>query len=125
MEKQLSNEYVFKALVELQKHRGRQNAVSMAELYEKVYGETPRDKISSTRPLRRVLTELRKMGFPVCSVMTGKETGYFLAETAEEIESFCETMEKRVMKTLYLLSRVKKLSLPEYLGQLKLKEVEK
>lgn len=65
------------------------------------------------------------MGFPVCSAMIGKETGYFLAETAEEIEKFCETMEKRVMKTLYLLSRVKKLSLPEYLGQLKLKEVEK
>jgi len=118
----MENEHVFKTLIELQKHRGRQNAVSMAELYERVYGETPKDKISSTRPLRKVLTELRKMGFPVCSAMTGKETGYFLAETAEEIEQFCEAMEKRVMKTLYLLSRVKKLSLPDYLGQLKLKE---
>lgn len=118
----MDKEYVFRALVELQKHRGKQNAIPMAELYERVYGETPRDKISSTRPLRRVLTELRKMGFPVCSAMTGKETGYFLAETAEEIEAFCETMERRVMKTLYLLSRVRKLSLPEYLGQLKIKE---
>lgn len=118
----MDNEKVFKALVELQKHRGRQRAIPMAELYEKVFGETPRDKISSTRPLRRVITELRKMGFPVCSAMIGRETGYFLAETAEEIEKFCETMEKRVMKTLYLLSRVKKLSLPEYLGQLKIKE---
>lgn len=50
MEKQLSNEHVFKALVELQKHRGRQNAVSMAELYEKVYGETPRIRYQAQDP---------------------------------------------------------------------------
>jgi L-fucose isomerase-like protein len=114
----------FKALVILQRHVGVENAISMTELFREVFQEEVKDKISSTRELRKVITELRKMGIPVCSEMRNKrQTGYFLARDAQEIDKYFELMEKRALKTLYLISRIKNISLPQYLGQLKLKEV--
>jgi len=110
----------FKALLILQKHHGRQNAISMKDLYEQVFERECKDKITSTRGIRKILTELRELGFPICSAMIGRNRGYYIAETAEEIREFCKTMENRAMKTLMLISRIKKLPLPEYLGQLSL-----
>ena len=117
---QVDKNLVFKALVTLQKHKGRQNAISMKDLYEQVFEKECKDKISSTRGIRKILTELRELGFPVCSAMTGGKRGYYIAELAEEIQDFCKTMEKRAIKTLMIVSKIKKLPLPEYLGQLSL-----
>lgn len=113
----------FERLVEktykiLKKHKGRENAIDMGELYYKVFEKQYKDKITDTRYLRKVITELRKKGYPVLASMTGGKTGYYIANSAEEIKEFIQLMEKRALKSLSLISKIKRISLPVYLGQL-------
>lgn len=123
MERNL-NEYEFRTYLILMGHKGKENAIDMGELYRRVFGEDFQDKITDTRKLRKVITELRKRGFPVLSSMKGQNRGYYLAKTAEEINEFTKTMEKRALKTLMLICRIKKISLPQYLGQLQIRRLE-
>lgn len=111
----------FRTYLILMKHQGRENAIDMGDLYRLVFNKNFQNKISDTRKLRTVITELRQCGFPVCSSMAKENRGYYLAVTAKDIEDFVKTMERRALKTLMLISRVKKISLPVYLGQLSLR----
>ena len=37
----------------------------------------------------------RRAGAPICAVSTGDRQGYFLAETAEELQDYCNRLEGR------------------------------
>lgn len=92
-------------------HHGRDRGIS-AEQLEKVTG-VPQ------RRLRVLISELREEGLAIC----GKpETGYFMATSADELDESCQFLRHRAMRSLQLEARMRKISLPELVGQLKLNQ---
>jgi FMN phosphatase YigB (HAD superfamily) len=105
---------------ELMEHIGRQNAIGMAELYELIYGESWENRINDTRGIRKLITELRNEGRPVCSISNRNGGGYYLAAAGSELENYLQANERRALRVLARNSRIKKIALPEYLGQVRL-----
>lgn len=69
------------------------------------------------RHLRRAISAAREQGTAICG---RPETGYFIAQTAEELQEAAAFLEHRAMTSLRLLSRMRGVSLPQLLGQLPL-----
>lgn len=92
----------------LSRRRGAANGIHVDQL-ARITGQAP-------RRLRALISELRAEGVPVC----GKpETGYFIADTAEELDQFCiKYLEARALHSLQLSSRLRKIPLPVLAGQL-------
>ncbi len=111
-------------LAVLERHRGRENCIGMGELWRKVFHRPYRHLINDTRPLRSLIRELRRQGHPICSTSDKYNPGYYLAETAEEMEEFIARHERRGLASLSQTAKLRKLALPELLGQLQLKAVE-
>jgi len=107
-------------LATLSRHIGRSKAIGMAALYEDVFGEGWRDKVNDTRELRRLITELRKEGVPICSVTTKEGGGYYLASAGSELEAYCSKLRTSALKKLALEAKLRNITLPELLGQLTL-----
>lgn len=73
----------------------------------------------SARDVRHAVTALREEGIGVCA---HPNTGYFIAANDDELDKYCIAfLEHRALHSLKLASRLKKVALPEYMGQLKLK----
>lgn len=72
----------------------------------------------SPRVVRWLVTELREDGVAVC----GKpDTGYFIAETRDELEETCAFLRSRAMHSLVLESKLRGMPLADLVGQLHLK----
>jgi len=69
------------------------------------------------RKVRKIVSELREAGIAVCA---HPKTGYFIAETAGELEACCNFLRSRAMHSLTLESRLRKIALGELLGQLRI-----
>ncbi|MEW6314322.1 MAG: hypothetical protein AB1513_09835 [Pseudomonadota bacterium] len=69
------------------------------------------------RQIRKFVTELRENGVAVCGT---PQDGYFIAATAEELEATCQFLRSRSMHTLRLEACMRKLPMPDLIGQLKL-----
>lgn len=69
------------------------------------------------RHLRTLITELREDGIAICG--TPRE-GYYIAIRASEVEDTCRFLRARAMKSLQLEARLRRIPLPELLGQLRL-----
>jgi hypothetical protein len=110
-----------KLLTELSRHVGEINAIGMAELYEAVFGTTWRHRINDTKKLRELVTEMRNEGIPICSVPSCTGGGYFLASAGSELKSYTERDKRRALRILARVSRIEKISLPELLGQMRLR----
>lgn len=98
----------------LAQHQGADRGVSAVDLARRL-GVPP-------RALRSLISVLRADGIAICS---SPATGYFMAVTPEELQESCAFLEHRALHSLRLLSRMKKVSLPNLLGQLRLTETEK
>ena len=86
-------------LVELTKnHIGAEKAIGMGELYTLVFNEDWRNRINDTRMLRKIITELRWDGVPICSVSTANGGGYYLASVGSELAEFLEKKRRRGIK---------------------------
>lgn len=107
-------------LAALTAHIGEPNAIGMGELYEQVYGEPWTNRINDTRALRKAITELRAEGVPICSVAHAYGGGYYLAAAGSELAAYLRRSERRALLILQRNAKIKKISLPEYLGQMKL-----
>lgn len=70
------------------------------------------------RAVRHLVTELREDGVAVCGQ---PETGYFIAETDEELVETCEFLYSRAMHSLRVISILRQVPLPDLRGQLRLK----
>lgn len=68
-------------------HEGRENTMTAGELCALT-------GMNGTQLRLRIMAE-RRSGEPICSA-TGKNPGYFLAETAAEMREFCESMKHRI-----------------------------
>lgn len=73
--------------------------------------------VVNERTLRNLITDLRNEGMAICGT---PESGYFVAETAEELQHTCAFLRSRALRSLYLESRLKKIPLAQLLGQMQL-----
>lgn len=97
-------------LAALQAHVGQANGVSAAALADYLGIEE--------RTLRQHITDLRREdGVAVCG---HPSTGYYIAGTAQDLERTCAFLRARAMHSLTLEARLRKIPLPELLGQLTL-----
>ena len=92
-------------------HQGRERGISAAQLAFLL--------LVPERRLRSLISELREQGTAICGT---PETGYFLATTADELDESCRFLRHRAMRSLQLEARMRKISLPDLLGQLKLNQ---
>ena len=70
------------------------------------------------RQVRRFVTELREDGVAICGTPTH---GYYIAGTPEELEETCQFLRRRALHSLTLESRLRKVPLPDLIGQLHLR----
>lgn len=91
------------------KHRGADNGIGARELAGQVG--------MHERQLRVVISALREEGTAICGTPS---TGYYIAETASELQACCAFLRQRAMHSLRLESRLRNIPLPELLGQLHL-----
>jgi predicted DNA-binding transcriptional regulator YafY len=97
-------------------HRGKSNGIHAKHLADKLglSGE------HGLRCLRKAIADLRELGIPIAGM---PETGYFIAESATELDDFCiKFLETRAMHSLKLSSRLRKIPLPVLCGQLLLNQ---
>lgn len=94
-------------LAVLSRHIGRGNGISVRELEQQL------DMLP--RQIRMLISDLRADGHAVCG--TPKD-GYYIAATPEELERTCEFLRARAMHSLVLESKLRKIPLPDLLGQL-------
>jgi len=113
-------QYKARILAKLTGHIGEFNAIGMAELYEAVFGGTWSNRINDTRQLRTLVTELRDEGIAICSVSSQDGGGYYLAAAGSELADYIRRDERRALRILKRLATIKKTSLPNYLGQIKI-----
>ncbi|MCE5212965.1 MAG: hypothetical protein LLG40_15595 [Deltaproteobacteria bacterium] len=107
-------------LAQLSSHIGETNAISMTALYEAVFDRAWDDHVNDTRSLRHLITILRDEGVPICSVSSSNGGGYYLAAAGSEMADFLRKTERRAIRILRRNAAMKKTSLPNYLGQLKI-----
>lgn len=94
----------------LQAHIGALNGVRAEDLAAQLH--------LPVRQLRDHITALRAEGMAVC----GKpESGYYIAANAEELEETCQFLRSRALHSLHLEARLRRITLPDLLGQLKLR----
>jgi hypothetical protein len=103
-------------LAALARHVGRDKGVRIQELVYEITGETLRSE-GAERKVRELVSELRESGVAICAY---PGDGYYIAGSAEELEQCCAFLRSRAMHSLVLESRLRKITLPELLGQLRL-----
>lgn len=95
----------------LMQHQGKSNGIG-AKYLAAAAGLSERD-------VRHQVSALRgEDGIAICG---HPATGYYIAASAEELEETCAYLRERAMHSLRLESRMRKIPLPDLLGQLHLK----
>jgi hypothetical protein len=103
-------------LAALSRHVGHAAGVSVDLLTAEIVGALFADE-GAQRAVRKVVSALREEGVAVCA---HPRTGYYIAETAAELEECCAFLRSRAMHSLTLESRLRKIALGELLGQIRL-----
>ena len=102
-------------LVILRNHIGRARGVTVTALAREVLGYEP-SRVDE-RIVRRLVFELRCEGHHVCA---HPADGYYLAETPEELDQTIAFLRDRAMASLQQIASMKRTSLPDLVGQLRL-----
>jgi hypothetical protein len=90
-------------------HIGKANGIGEKELIAAT--------LNSGRTVRKCVELLRREGRQICGT---PDTGYFIAETPEELNETCDWMTHRAMTTLVQVSAMKRVSLADLIGQARL-----
>lgn len=69
------------------------------------------------RTLRSLISEAREDGTAIAGT---PETGYFIAETAAELQACCSFLRSRAMHSLHIEAQLRRMPLADLLGQLHL-----
>lgn len=96
-------------------HVGQANGLHARQLAQKLAGAEA--GAVAERKLRSVITELRLEGHHICGT---PDTGYYLADNADELNRTCSFLYDRAMASLQQIARMKQVSLPDLRGQLHL-----
>jgi hypothetical protein len=100
-------------LAELQHHRGRAQGLHISALVQRITGQSHRAE-HLERVVRKAVTELRLQGQPICA---HPSSGYFLAETAEELEQTCNFLHARAMSSLKAESQLRNISVTDLINR--------
>jgi hypothetical protein len=101
----------------LEGHQGRENAISRASLVEAINIARPLFPVGE-REIRRMIKHLQSQhGEGIGSCVRG----YFMTQTAEELEKVCAYYDGYALSQLHTSARLRKMALPDLLGQMKLK----
>lgn len=92
------------------RHTGRSNGIK-AELLALALGV-------HERTLRDLISSARDDGVAIVGT---PETGYYIAVTADELEECCRFLRARAMHSLQIEARLRKIALPDLLGQLRVR----
>jgi len=100
-------------------HVGASNGVPVNGLMDLCQGQViaEPDRAAAARHIRRLVEELREQGHHVCA---HPSTGYFIAETAQELEDTCTFLYARALSSLTKIAAMKRVSVPDLRGQLRL-----
>ncbi len=98
-------------------HIGRKKGIRAKNLVAEITGNWAERLFGAERQLRHIIVELRKEGHHICG---SPSTGYFIAENEKELNETCEFLYHRAMTSLEQISKMKKTSLPDLRGQLRL-----
>lgn len=93
----------------LSRHVSRERGVGVREL--------ARDLDCPERRVRELVTRARAEGVAICG---HPRTGYYVASEPADIEHTCRFLRARAMRSLALEARLRRIPLPDLLGQLKL-----
>ena len=96
-------------LVVMARHVGQANGITAVALAHML--DVPE------RRVRALVTEAREDGVAIAAT---PESGYFIAQTPEELEMCCAFLRSRAIHSLTLEARLRKISLLDLLGQLRL-----
>jgi acetolactate synthase regulatory subunit len=72
---------------------------------------------AAERHLRTVVEQLRLEGYPVCA---HPAHGYYMAAGEADLDLTCDYLRSRAMKSLQQIAAMRRVSLPDLLGQLRL-----
>lgn len=99
----------------LRGHVGQAHGATAKQLVARLTGrgEYP----AAERHLRVVVEQLRMEGYPVCA---HPSHGYYLAANDADLELTCDYLRSRAMKSLQQIAAMRRVSLPDLLGQLRL-----
>lgn len=102
-------------------HVGKEHAVGMDVLYAEVFGAKVPHKINDTKPLRKLITAVRRQGKAIASTCSSNGGGYYIPRAGSELEDYLARMLHRpALRKLTLEARIRKVSLPELIGQMSL-----
>jgi len=102
----------------LSQHVGASKAIEQSTLYREVFGKSCRNKHNEARELRKLIESLRREGVPILASTDKDGGGYYLASAGQELENYCRRLRKRALKILSMEAKLRKISLPELIGQL-------
>lgn len=94
----------------MQNHIGKANAISGEDL-ARILGISPRE-------MRKMTDAVIEDGIALCS---HPANGYWIAINAEELEATCQFHRQRALHELAKEAKLRKMSLPDLLGQLHLR----
>lgn len=94
------------------KHRGKSKGATVRQLVAELSGEV---SPALERQVRHLVVELRKKGIPICACPS---QGYYIAETEEELQTTIQYLYDRAMTGLVQVAGLKKMALPDLVGQL-------
>lgn len=103
-------------LAALTRHVGAERGASIRQLTGEVVGRMFVDD-GAERAVRHRIEELRSDGHHICAHPT---TGYHMAATDEELDRTCLYLHDRAMTSLRQVAAMKRVSLPDLRGQLRL-----
>jgi biotin operon repressor len=99
------------ALVQLlsTRHAGKERGIGAEDL--------ARQLCISERMLRSLVSEAREAGTAISAT---PETGYYIVQTADELEECCEFLRSRALHSLRMEAQLRRCALEDLLGQLRL-----
>lgn len=98
----------------LNQHKGQAKGIHVRELAMSLHGELTVTG-AQERSVRKLVTELRLEGHPVCAHPT---YGYFLADCQADLNHTINFLHARAMSSLVAVSRLKKISIHTVLTEI-------
>ncbi|MDO9053816.1 MAG: HTH domain-containing protein [Sulfurimicrobium sp.] len=103
----MSNKSCALVLTVLSRHVGCGNGIGMKEL--------ARQLDLFPRIIRTYISDLREDGHAICGT---PRDGYYIAATADELQTTCDFLHNRAMHSLTLEAKLKRIPLADLIGQL-------
>ena len=104
----------------LENHQGKPNRIARFVMLDQINAESPLFPVDE-REMRRVIKHLTTQHGYAIGSKGGKNGGYYMCATPQEIEEVAEYYDGIGLCSFFTSSRLKKIEMKDYLGQLSLR----